>query len=209
MNLTTKIDPSNPLLHQFTQSSIIDEPTIRPAHHEAMPDSTDYQNFLEASRKAAIRTANSRWDATTTPHVLRVMDDMTFNHHARRRESAMLISQRSTTSRPVSRGGSFIEKDGEYIEPTRPESVDGKGTTYHSNLNGDDRSSFRGRVFDGQEGQENSWSRVGGPIRRSFPKDRDRERDSWNGQGGKRRRRVMPVSPALKKYNDAVQRSRV
>jgi hypothetical protein len=138
------------------------------------------------------------------------MNEITASHHAGMRERARSISQRSTTSRPVSSGGSIFDKVEEYIKPNRPESVYGQRTGYTS-FGGHDRSSFKGSVYV-PEGPGSRWSRVGGSVRRTFSRHRDTERDertgrnSWMTDGsGKRRSRVIPVSPALKKYNKAVR----
>lgn len=100
---------------------------------------------------------NSRWDKTSTPQVSRIMDEMMANHNAMRMERAMWMSQQSATSRPVTRGktGSFMEKVGGYIKPTRPKSFYSQSTAYHSFLDGDDRSSVRRNVFDGPERLQN------------------------------------------------------
>lgn len=211
MNIIPKVGAYDPL-QEFTQSLNIDAPlTIRPTPHETTPDSTDFQNFLKESRQAAITNTNSRWDKTTALHASHIEDEITPNHYATRREQAMSISHRSTDSKPANRGRarSFVGMVGEYIKPTRSESVYGQSTAYLFH-GGDDRSSMRGSVPTGQESSETRWSKVTRPIRRSWSRDRDREANergtgSWNEAGQKRRSRVMPISPALKKYNRTIR----
>jgi hypothetical protein len=106
-------------------------------------------------------------------------------------------------ARPRSKAGSFIEKVGEYIKPSRPESVYSQKTGYAS-IFGDDKSSMKGCVTDGQERWDKRWSRVSGTVRKSFSRDRGVDVDGRIEDSVKRRSRVMPVSLALKRYNEAV-----
>ena len=164
MNLPTKIYRDDPLIRSRRNSLQAGDPlSVRPAVFEPNEDSTDYQNFLAESPAAEARTYRSRPILpslkTTTPQVSQIMNEITANHHASMREPARSISQRSATSKPVSRGGNIFDRVGEYIKPSRPESVYSQRTGYTSFL-GDDKSSFKGSVYvpeaqeaDGQEGK--------------------------------------------------------
>lgn len=168
MNMMPAVDPTK--LNKFSHAHIqFERPAIIVLSPNIPPvDSTDYQKFLEESRKSASRPVKPPMERERRSEVSKVMDEITARHHTNMRERA--ISQMSAKNRP-GRPPSFVEKLGEYIKPTRPGSVYSQKSLFE----GDDKCSLKGSVTTGQERWERRWSRVGDSLRRSFSRDRDRE----------------------------------
>ncbi|KAH7355090.1 hypothetical protein BKA65DRAFT_475552 [Rhexocercosporidium sp. MPI-PUGE-AT-0058] len=219
--------PSDPITstHTNTTKTTTANPHIIPSQN---PDSErdDYQRFLKASRLAAAGNYNSYGVVSSknfTPKTSQLMQDYISNRQSMERERAYAISQRSSASRPVSRAGSIFDRVAEYVKPGRAGSVRTQRAGF-TGLDGEgsfrERWSFDGERVEGAERQRSRWSWVGGSLRRSFSKGRDGELDKkfdgdleldadghekrgWRGR--KRRSRAMPVSPGLKKFNQAVR----
>jgi len=115
-------DHHNVLISQFTQNYIqLDEPaSVLPT---PPPDSSDYYDFLEQSHRAQMKTHYSCWNWQILSEVSKFMDERIATHTAKETGRRMSMSQRSTTSRPVNRAGSFVENIGEYFKPSRLESI--------------------------------------------------------------------------------------
>lgn len=214
-----KLSPEDPLVQQYAQHIInFDEPAdILLNPNDPLPHSTEFQNFIAQSKIEAARPRVSRWDRQRSSEVYRLADDNNAKNAARMR--ARSVGQRSiksvNTRRSMSRGRapSFVEKVGEYIKPTRPQSI---YTQYAPSFYGDDKGSGSestgSMATTGQERWDRRWSRVGTSIRRSFSQSRNnRENDgrarsiiNYNETENMKRKNVMPVSRGLRKYNNAV-----
>ncbi|PVH82150.1 hypothetical protein DL98DRAFT_620907 [Cadophora sp. DSE1049] len=199
--------------------------TARHQPHMSDADLDDYQRFLKASRLAAAGNYNSYGVISSSnfaPKTSQMMQEIISNRQSmeRERERAYAMSQRSTASRQGSKAGSIIDRVAEYLRPGtgRAGSVRSQRTGWTSLAAGDDKGSLRSSVVGGEDGEGEGrsgsrWRRVGGSIRRSFSRDRERDRDGVEGgdgderdfgRGRKRRSRIMPVSPGLKRFNQAV-----
>ena len=70
-----------------------------------------------------------------------------------------------------------MEKAGEYIKPSGPQSFYSRQTRDTSTLGLDDKGNMNGSVVTGQKTPGSKWSSVDGSLRRSFSRERDREGD--------------------------------
>ncbi|KAH6723131.1 hypothetical protein BKA61DRAFT_585869 [Leptodontidium sp. MPI-SDFR-AT-0119] len=205
------------------------KPHLLPSHIPPA-ESDDYQRFLKASRLAVAGNYNSYGvisSSNFTPKTSQLMQEIISNRQSMERERAYAMSQRSSASRPVSRAGSIFDRVADYVRPNRAGSIRTQRTGF-TGLDGEGslRTGWGRESLDGEtdgegsgERQRSRWRRVGGSIRRSFSRDRDREGDEdfdgdleldgdgneKGGRGRKRRSRIMPVSPGLKRFNQAVR----
>lgn len=185
-------------------------------------DLDDYQQFLKASRLAAAGNYNSYGvisSSNFTPKTSQMMQEIISNRQSvdRERERAYAMSQRSTASRQGSKAGSIFDRVAEYVRPGRAGSVRSQRSQRTGFTSLDDKGSLRSSVVGEDDGRRSGsrWRRVGGSIRRSFSRDVERdgdmglegdEKDGGDGRGRKRRSRIMPVSPGLKRFNQAVSK---
>lgn len=217
LNLPFNLDSNGLAQHPSDQNTN----TNAPGHNSHMSDADldDYQRFLKASRLAAAGNYNSYGvisSSNFTPKTSQMMQEIISNRQSmdRERERAYAMSQRSTTSRQGSKAGSIFDRVAEYVRPGRAGSTRSQRTGFTSL---DDQGSLRSSVVGEDDGRRTGsrWRRVGGSIRRSFSRDRERGGDEGlagdgkegcDGRGRKRRSRIMPVSPGLKRFNQAVSK---
>ncbi|KUJ07003.1 uncharacterized protein LY89DRAFT_375047 [Mollisia scopiformis] len=107
-----------------------------------LDDSNDYQVFLAAARQAAARTYNTTGVMSPNrpkpcPQVSQKMKEIVAKHQETVRQRATSVSQQSVASKPAS----IFDKVGEYIKPSRAESVYSQRTGYS-----DEKSSTMGSV---------------------------------------------------------------
>ncbi|KAK0119711.1 hypothetical protein ONS95_011146 [Cadophora gregata] len=181
-------------------------------------DLDDYQSFLKASRLAAAGNYNSYGvisSSNFTPKTSQLMQEIISNQQSlereRERERAYAMSQRSVASKQGSKAGSIFDRMAEYVRPGRTGSIRSQRTGFTSI---DDKGSLRSSIIGDDESRRGGgrWRRVGGSIRRSFLRDRDRdgvdievdEKEGGDLRGRKRRSRIMPLSGGLKRFNQAV-----
>ncbi|KAL2070799.1 hypothetical protein VTL71DRAFT_13825 [Oculimacula yallundae] len=225
LNLPFSLD-SNGLAHPPSRAAA--DPTNRHSFISTIGTDTeidDYQIFMKASRLAAAGNYNSHGVISAknfTPKTSQLMQDIISDRRLIEKERAYALSQLSTASRPVSRSGSIFEKVADYVKPNRTGSVRTQ-RTQRTGFTSVDGGSVKDmgllRVSEGRTlgaRRNNRWSWAGESIRRSFSRERDRgayegfdeeeEEDHFEGERGRKRRsRVMPVAPGLRRYNQGVR----
>ncbi|KAH7411135.1 hypothetical protein BKA64DRAFT_704238 [Cadophora sp. MPI-SDFR-AT-0126] len=218
LKLPFNLDPNGLAQHSSDQNT---NATNSPSRMSDA-DLDDYQRFLKASRLAAAGNYNSYGvisSSNFTPKTSQIVQEMISNQQSmerereKERERAYAMSQHSTASRQGSKAGSIFDRVVGYVRPGREGSVRSQRTGFTSL---DDRGSLSSVLGDGEgEGRRRSgsrWRRVGGSIRRSF--SRDGEGDGVEGGNldekeaggrGRKRSRIMPLSPGMKRFNQAVK----
>ncbi|CZR63267.1 uncharacterized protein PAC_13164 [Phialocephala subalpina] len=120
-------------------------------------DNNDFQLFLAQARAAAARTYNTTGVISpnkSRPQVSSKMQQIVAKHQETVRQPAISISQQSVASKPTS----IFDKVGEYIKPSKPESMYSQRTGFSM----DDKSSMNAQERRGIVG-----SRARGSFRRS------------------------------------------
>ena len=218
LNLPFNLDSNGLAQHPSDQNTTTNPPSHQPRMSDA--DLDDYQQFLKASRLAAAGNYNSYGvisSSNFTPKTSQMMQEIISNRQSvdRERERAYAMSQRSMASRQGSKAGSIFDRVADYVRPGRAGSVRSQRSQRTGFTSLDDKGSLRSSIVgeDDGRGSGSRWRRVGGSIRRSFSRDVERdgdmglegdEKDGGDGRGRKRRSRIMPVSPGLKRFNQAV-----
>jgi len=219
LSLVPRIHPHNPHVSQYAQDWVYsdEQATIQPTPYDSLADeSTDFQDFLEASQQASIRIESPQGNGTLPQRDAYVLNDITASQKNLTHERHISISpskSKRTASRGRGRQPTFVEKVSEYIKPSRSSSsLVYNPQTGFATLFADENSHERGSVAEGQARWDERWSKVRGSFTRSFSRNRDDVDDEeiarWRTtqtEDEKAKHRIAPISTGFYGYDHAVE----
>lgn len=186
-----------------------------PSRTETDDETADFQEFLRESRITEARNREKRESRrySVLPTTAQVMDEIMANRQTNELRRELSVSQRTVASK-ASKRRSIAGSIGEYIKPSRPHTMYG-APSVPSWADASDGKGINGGMYSTTGGESRSrLSRLGGSIRRSMSRDRDRENDermetarNLRAKQLKRRSLAPPTgNPALNRYNQGVRK---